>query len=101
MGMAFDLVEPTVQSIRPIGTGSAAMTVRLSKMARKLTCCVFSEAEVASRSIRTPSVPGSSWTGEVVEIDPTKALTSKLYVRRETKTERKRARDTKEEGSEG
>jgi hypothetical protein len=66
-------------------------------MVRKLTYCVVGDDEVASRSIRTPSVPRR----EIIKIVPMKALTSIYYIHRETKTERKRAREIKKEGSEG
>ena len=66
------------------------------KMAWKLTCCVFSEAQGAIRPIRNPAVPLSSWTGgsrRDVETVPMKALSSKYYIRRETKIERERVRE--------
>ena len=92
MGKDFDLVEPTVQSIKPICNGSAAMAMRLrwyensptgSLVMLKLQVDLFGRLQSH----------GATGQGEVIEIVQMKALTSKYYVRRETKTERKRARD--------
>ena len=85
MGAAFDLVELTVQLIKPICDGSAAMAVRLrwyedsptvSLVMLKLQVDLFGRLQSH----------GAAEQREVVEIVQMKALTSKYYIRRETET---------------
>ena len=94
MGAAFDLVELTVQLIKPICNGSAAMAVRLRWYGNshavflvmlKLRIDLFGRLEFH----------GAAEQREVVEIIQMKALPSRYYIRRETKTERARAKEIK------